>query len=630
MQRLVNNKPVIAIALALAIAAPWILPNYYLHVLITAGLFVMLSSGLNLIHGYVGRLSLGHTAFYGLGGYTAALLASKLGLGLLFTIPAAVAVCIAAGLALGHITLRFRGAQFVLVTLAFAAILQLFANNLVDITGGPMGLSGVVSPVLHQGWGDFHLFGSKASFYWLTLALAIVSVYVVWRVVNSPVGAAMVAIREDEFLAQAVGINEYRYSMLAFVLGAAIAGIAGAVYAHYVSFVSPEIFGFHIMIMILVMVIIGSVGTVTGPVIGSLLVVILLEVLRLHESLREPIFGAVLVGAILLFPQGLVLLIGKRLGCDHRAGHPVVAAATADWTAATSTIADNSIKTAAPVAGLNEVRLAALPSARSRTGATPAGPLLRVKDLSVRFGGLVAVDNVSFEVQRGQIVSLIGPNGAGKTTTLNLLTSFIARSSGYIVFDGAELPRQMLPSQIAGMGIIRTFQTTRGLQSMTIGDAVMTGFHRTLNMNWGRIARAAFLGLPDMGLEARAAACLRQVGLARDVGELTANLSYGEQRLLEVAIALAAEPELLVLDEPVAGMNPEETARMIALIKRLRNSGITILLVEHDMKMVMSLSDHIVVLDHGKLIAEGEPVAIQKNPSVIEAYLGRGAANVAA
>ncbi len=257
-------------------------------------------------------------------------------------------------------------------------------------------------------------------------------------------------------------------------------------------------------------------------------------------------------------------------------------------------------------------------------------PLLTVEGLTVRFGGLVAVDDAHFVVRRGQIVSLIGPNGAGKTTTLNLITAFIERSTGRIVFDGKELPRRMRPNQIAARGMIRTFQTTRGLLDVPIGKAVETGLHRTLELTWPRIARAALLGLPDMQLQARSARYLRQVGLHRDPTELTRNLSYGEQRLLEVAIALAAEPQLLVLDEPVAGMNPDETARMMALIRQIRDSGVTVLLVEHDMKLVMDLSDHIVVLDHGKRIAEGAPDAIQSNPAVIEAYLGRSATNVAA
>lgn len=608
MARLTTKCSLICVFAILAALAPSVLPNYYVHVLITAGLFVMLTAGLNLIHGYIGRLSLGHTAFYGLGAYAAGMIATNFGAGLLLTLPLAAAVSTIAGLSLGHITLRFRGAQFVLVTLAFAAILQLFANNLIDFTGGPMGLSGIASPLFYRGWESSQWFGSKASFYWLVLALDILIVYVIWRIVNSPLGDAMIAIREDEYLAEAIGINEYRYSMIAFVLGAAMAGIAGAIYAHYISFISPEIFHFNIMIMILVMVIIGGTGTVLGPVIGSFLVVVLLEALRLNDSLREPIFGAVLVGATLLFPQGLATLIP---GLFRRRGAP--AASSGKFAALGEAIPSHNVFT-----------LAAPPNTDSGES------LLRVEALTVRFGGLVAVDDVSFEVKRGQIVSLIGPNGAGKTTTLNLITSFIERSAGRIVFDGRELPRRIFPHQVAALGIIRTFQTTRGLLGMPIGKAVATGFHRTLALDWRRIVRICLIGMHDLKLEARALEFLQKVGLERNPEELTSNLSYGEQRLLEVAIALAAHPQLLVLDEPAAGMNPEETARMMTLIRKLRDAGMTILLVEHDMKLVMGVSDHIVVLDHGKRIAEGPPAAIQTDRSVVEAYLGRGAAHAAA
>ena len=242
------------------------------------------------------------------------------------------------------------------------------------------------------------------------------------------------------------------------------------------------------MIMILVMVILGSVGTVSGPVIGSLLVVVLLEVLRLQESLREPIFGAILVGATLLFPQGIALLAG---GPFRRSAKGAAHAQVRDRGAACGARPQRSSRR----------------TPRSDTAApSPDGPpLLRIDGLTVRFGGLVAVDDVSFEVRRGQIVSLIGPNGAGKTTTLNLVTGFIERSAGRIEFGGQELPQRMRPNRIAARGVIRTFQTTRGLLGVSIGKAVQTGLHRTLSLTWPRIVRAALIGLPEMHLDERAA-----------------------------------------------------------------------------------------------------------------------------
>jgi branched-chain amino acid transport system permease protein len=591
----------IAIPVLLVLAAlPFVLPNYYLHTLVMAGIFVMLTSTLNLIHGYVGRLSLGHTAFYGLGGYAAALLATKLGFGLLLTLPLAAGIAALAGLFIGHVTLRFRGAHFVLVTLAFAAIAQLVANNWIDLTGGPMGLSGVLSPPVLRSWGGLRVFASKASFYWLVLGWDAVFVYLAWRIVNSPVGDAMIALREDEHLAEAVGISEYKYSMIAFVVGAAGAGIAGALYAHYVMFVSPEIFRFENMISMLVMVILGGVGTVMGPVVGAVLVTVLLEALRLEEWLREPLFGAILVAATLLFPQGIVRLVGGKF----------------------RSAAGERRSAAAP----SHVRPASGPIVERHGGGAGTVPLLQVEALSIRFGGLAAVDGVSFAVNGGEIVSLIGPNGAGKTTTLNLISGFLNRHGGRITFKGRDIPRGTRPNRIAALGIIRTFQTTRGLLGVSIEQAVRIGLHRRLDFGWpsvvfgGRSARAA-----QRQAEERIDHLLRRVGLARDANELVGKLSYGEQRLLEIAIALAADPELLILDEPAAGMNPEETLRMMALIREIRGSGVTVLLVEHDMKLVMGLSDRIVVLDHGRLIAEGTPVEIQQNQQVIDAYLGRAA-----
>ncbi|MFZ1059127.1 MAG: branched-chain amino acid ABC transporter ATP-binding protein/permease [Candidatus Rokuibacteriota bacterium] len=578
---------------------PLIIQNPYdIHLAIVAGIFTLLTLGLNLIFGYVGLLSLGHVAFFGLGGYTAALLSLQLNWGVLFTLPAAGVTAACAGALIGHVTLRLRGAYFVIVTLAFAEILRLIAVNWVEVTGGPMGLPGISAAVLYGGWTGATQFGSKISFYYLIALIVLLTVWCMSRLVHSRLGRAMVALREDEALAEAVGISAYRFSMVAFVLGAGLGGIAGGFYAHYIGFVSPEMLGFHFMISILVMLIVGGLGTVGGPILGSVIFTAIPEYLRLGRALREPLFGGILIVSTLVAPRGMApaLLLWWR---NRNAPVSDLAAASEE----------------APVGrGLLQ------------GGSSPQkGALLVVENLAISFGGLDAVKDVSFRVHQGEILSLIGPNGAGKTTILNLVTGFLAPTRGRIILNGSALRSRTTPHQVAALGMIRTFQQTRVFSSVTIAAAVMMGLHGRLGASWPGILMNG-RGVKDEEHEARELAreILNFVGLHRPSDELARNLSYGEQRLLQVAIALAANPKLLLLDEPAAGMNPEETERVMRLIQRIRDLAVTILLVEHDMKLVMGVSDRIVVLDHGQVIAEGLPGEIGENPAVIEAYLGRG------
>lgn len=591
----------VAIALgAVALALPLAIADaYHIHLLIMAGIFALLTLGLNLVWGYVGLLSLGHPAFFGLGGYTAAMLALGPACGLLVTVPAAAAVGAGVGALIGHVTLRLRGPYFVIVTLAFAEILRLVAINWVDVTNGPMGLAGIPAPLVHRRLGPE--LSEKGAFYVLVAGLVVLAALALGRLARSRLGRAMIGLREDEALAEAVGISAYRFSMTAFVVGAGLAGVAGAVYAHYIGFVSPEIFGFHFTISMLIMLLVGGLGTVGGPLVGAVLFIAIPEYLRLSKELREPIFGAILIAAVLTVPAGIVPAI---ISCRRRRSPERAIAAAA-----------------APPP----------PVSVSASASPAAGPVLEVDRLSIRFGGLDAVREASFRLARGEILSLIGPNGAGKTTILNLATGFLRPTCGRILLGGQAVAPATPPHLIASRGVIRTFQKTRAFAGVSIRTAVMIGLHRRLAARWLAILLdRATVRREEREAAARADALLEFVGLRRSGDELTRTLSYGEQRLLEVAIALAAGPEVLLLDEPAAGMNPEETARVMGLIRRIRDLGVTVLLVEHDMKLVMGLSDRIVVLDHGAVIACGRPAEISADPAVIEAYLGRGFAHARA
>ncbi len=307
----VRISTIAAAGLALVLLPLIVTSKYHLHLLIMAGIFAILTMGLNLIYGYVGQLSLGHTAFFGIGAYTSALLALRLQLSFGITLLSAAVVAGAAGVFIGHITLRLRGAYFVIVTLSFSEIIYLVAVNSVDFTGGPMGLPGVPGA---GGWlpilGTWEL-TSKTSYYYLVVCVLVPLVFIVCRMIRSPIGTAFVALRENEDLATSVGIGAYRYAMVAFVTGAMFAGLGGSLYAHYVGFISPEVFTFHYMILMLVMVIMGGLGTISGPIVGSVLFTLIPEYLRVADKLREPIFGAILMVSIIFMPRGIVPLCGR-------------------------------------------------------------------------------------------------------------------------------------------------------------------------------------------------------------------------------------------------------------------------------------------------------------------------------
>ncbi len=563
------------------------IPDFWITQLNYIGLYAIVSLGLVLLTGVAGLTSFGQAAFVGVGAYTAAYLAIKLGLSPWLTLPIGIALSVLLALALGAITLRMSGHYLPLATIAWGLTIYYTISNM-EFLGKYDGLLGV-PPITLFG----SSLGSGRGIYVLIWIFALVCALAVTRLLDSRPGRAIRALKNGTTMAEAMGISTFRYKVIAFVLAAVLASISGWLFAHFQRTVNPSPFGLNKGIEYLFMAVLGGVGHVWGAFLGAgvlkivedQLQTLLPKLIGTSGNFEIIVFGLVLIAVLKYAPDGLWTFVGKWLPAPQR---------VRDWgDAARLPLRDK------PAAG--EL-------------------VLEVDKVRKEFGGLVAVNDISFQIRAGDIVGLIGPNGAGKSTTFNLITGVLSLTSGKVNFRGQSVAG--LPSRlIARRGMSRTFQHVKMIPEMTVLENVaLGGYLRTTSGTLKAILRLD--RAEERSLFAEAEAQLQRIGMAEQMHELAGNLALGPQRLMEIARALCTDPALLLLDEPAAGLRLKEKQALADVLRQLKREGLSILLVEHDMDFVMGLTDRIVVMEFGTRLIEGTPDEVQASPVVRAAYLG--------
>jgi len=576
-RRLIAPLLVIAIVAITWISLGMVVANSYYQLMLTlVPIWAVMGLSWNLLSGYTGLISFGHAAFFGLGAYTVTIALVKFDITPWLGIPLGMIVGAVAGIMIGYPTFRLRGHYFALAMLAYPmALLYVFVW---------LGYQEVPLPMKREKPAFYMQFSDYRVYIALAVGLLVVSLLISLAVERSRFGMSLTAIKQNEAAAEAAGIDTLAWKMRAIMLSGAVAAAAGGLYAVVLLVVTPEsVFGVLTSAQALTIALFGGVGILWGPLIGAAILIPLSETLQAHlgdviPGIQGVVYGIAIILVVLLAPEGVFWRVRDRFQRPYALG------------AVPATPLAPHIVTAAPAP------------------APPRKPILAVSGISKSFGGLRAVTNVSFEIGDGEIVGIIGPNGAGKTTLFNLLNGFLQADSGKVVFAGHELIG-LKPNRVCRLGVGRTFQVARAFPRLSVLNNVVVGAYATTTN--------------DADAFAAASTALAQVGLIGRSDASAGRLTNKELRLMELARALAGRPRLLLMDEPLAGLASQEIEDMLAVIRSLAAQGMTIVIIEHTMRAMVRLSERFVVLDHGAILAVGQPSEVINNGGVIEAYLGK-------
>lgn len=585
-QALSNGRMLKALPLAAILASLIVIPfmvgdQFVYHIFITICIFAALSTAWNIVGGFAGQLSLGHAIFYGIGAYTGVIL-MNMGISPWIGMFAGAAIAVVAAVVISYPCFRLHGPFFALATIAFLEVFRVLALHWRDLTGGATGL---MIP-LQIGW-EWMVFRDRLPQLLIAFGMLLLTLAVAWWIRSHRMGFYLVATRERESAALAAGVGTIRVRLAAVAVSAALTAFLGTFHAMYLTFIEPAaMFSLQTSIQIAMFALIGGLGTVFGPLLGAVLLVPISELARgwlgAHAlGLHGCVYGVVLMLVVLFMPNGLMGPVSRFMKQKRERG---VSAGT----------------------------VAASPAAATPAERAPIGSdIMRVEHLQKRFGGLHVTNDVSFTLREGEILGLIGPNGAGKTTVFNMISGFLKADSGSVTVRSPDGGWQspITPGDFAAIGVGRTFQIVQPFAAMTVEENIMVGaFHRYSDVEEAReVARET----------------AERMGLAPWLNAEARGLTIGGLKRLEVARVMAMKPRILLLDEVMAGINQTDVRRAIDLMKSIRDSGVSIVAIEHVMQAVMSLSDRVIVLNSGKIIAHGEPREVVKDPLVVEAYLGK-------